>query len=173
MTKIKEAEEQELLQMIVCLLRAPPFLSKWSFAKSTVLQMTKIKGTEEQELLQIIIRMVRPSPFLCKWSFSKRTVLQMTQIKGTEEHGVLQMIIGMIWHPPCSSICLQMVVCKEDGFPDDQNQGDRGAGIVANDHPDGPASSVLLRSFTNGHLQRDDPPDDQHFSAQTDQRFRR
>ena len=56
MTKIKEAEEQELLQMIVCLLRAPPFLSKWSFAKSTVLQMTKIKGTEEQELLQIIIR---------------------------------------------------------------------------------------------------------------------
>ena len=43
---------------------------------------------------------------------------------------------------------------KEDGPPNDQNQGDGGAQIVANDHPYNPASSVLLRSFANDHLQR-------------------
>ena len=37
-----------------------------------------------------------------------------------------------------------MVICKEDGRPDDQNQGDGGSQIVANDHPDDPASSVPL-----------------------------
>ena len=31
---------------------------------------------------------------------------------------------------------------------------DRGARIVANDHPDDLASSVLFPSFANGHLQR-------------------
>ena len=31
---------------------------------------------------------------------------------------------------------------------------DGGARIAANDHPDDPVSSVLLRSFANGHLQR-------------------
>ena len=36
----------------------------------------------------------------------------------------------------------------------DQNRMDGGAWIVANDRLDDPASSVLLRSFTNGHLQR-------------------
>ena len=66
------------------------------------------------------------------------------------------MIIWMIWPPPSSSVPLQMVICKEDGFPDDQNQRDGGAQIVTNDHLDDPASSVLLRSFTNGH------PDDQN-----------
>ena len=50
----------------------------------------------------------------------------------------------MIWPPPCSSVPLQMVICKEDGRPDDQNQGDGGSQIVANDHPDDPASSVPL-----------------------------
>ena len=70
-------------------------------------------------------------PPLLQWSFKKRTVLQMTKIKGTEEHRLLQMIIWMIWPPLCSSVPLQMVICKEDG-----------------------------------------PPDDQHFSAQTDQRFK-
>ena len=44
---------------------------------------------------------------------------------------------------------------EEDGPPDDQNQGDGGAWIVANDHPDDLAYSVLLRSFENGHLQRE------------------
>ena len=34
---------------------------------------------------------------------------------------------------------------EEDGPPDDQNQGDGGAWIVANDHPDDPASSALLQ----------------------------
>ena len=53
-----------------------------------------------------------------------------------------------------SSVPLQMVIYKEDGPPDDQNQEDGGARIVANDHLDDPASSVLLRSFANGHLQR-------------------
>ena len=90
-----------------------------SFAKRTVLRMTKIKGTEEQELLQIILQRIRPAPFLCKCSFAKRTVLQMSKIKGTEEHGWLQMIIRMIRPPPYSSVPLQMVICKEDGPPDD------------------------------------------------------
>ena len=83
-----------------------------------------------------------------------RTLLRMTKIKRTEEHGVLQMIIWMILPPLCSSIPLQMVICKEDGSLDDQNQRDRGARIVANDHLDDPATSVLLRSFANDHLQR-------------------
>ena len=74
----------------------------------------------------------------------------MTKIKGTEEHGLLQMIIRMIRPPLCSSVPLQMVICKEDGSLDDQNQRDRGARIVANDHLDDPASSVLLCSFANG-----------------------
>ena len=49
---------------------------------------------------------------------------------------------------------LQMVIYKEDGPPDDQNKRDGGAKIVAKNHPDDPASSVLLDSFANGHLQR-------------------
>ena len=47
-----------------------------------------------------------------------------------------------------------MVIYNEEGPPDDQNQGGVGAQIIANDHPDDPAYSVLLRSFANGHLQR-------------------
>ena len=93
----------------------------------------------------------------------------------------------MIRPPPCSSVSLQMVICKEDDSPDDQNQGDGREGIVANDHQedlassvplqmvvckencpsdgqnqmdggarivanDHPVSSVLRRSFANGHL---------------------
>ena len=73
----------------------------------------------------------------------------MTNMKGTEEQGLLQMIIRMIRPPPCSSFPLQLVLCKEDGPPDNQNQGDGGARIIANDHPDDLASSVLLRSFAN------------------------
>ena len=38
-----------------------------------------------------------------------------------------------------------MVICKEDGSPDDQNQGDGGAGIVANDQPDDPVPSVPMQ----------------------------
>ena len=38
-----------------------------------------------------------------------------------------------------------MVICKEDGSLDDQNEGDGGAGIVANDHLEVPASSVPLQ----------------------------
>ena len=78
----------------------------------------------------------------------------MPKIKGMEEHGLLQIIIQMIWPPLCSFVPLQMVICKEDGSLDDQNQRDRGARIVANDHLDDPATSVLLRSFANDHLQR-------------------
>ena len=74
----------------------------------------------------------------------------MTKIKGIKEHGLLQMTIWMIRPPLCSSIPLQMVICKEDGSPDDQNQGDGGAQIVQNNHPDDPTSSVLFRSFANG-----------------------
>ena len=48
-------------------------------------------------------------------------VLQMTKIEGMEEHGLLQMTIWMIRPPLCSSVPLQMVICKEDGPPDDQN----------------------------------------------------
>ena len=106
--------------------------------------MIKIKGTEEQELLQMIIRMIQSPPYLCKWSLAKRTVLQMTKIKGTEEHGLLQMTIWIIQPPPCSSVPLQMGICKKDGSLDVQNQGDGGAGIVANYHLDDPA-------FANGH----------------------
>ena len=73
------------------------------------------------------------------------SVLQMTKIEGMEEHGLLQMTIWMIRPPLCSSVPLQIVICKEDGSLDDQNQVDGGAGIVANDHPDEPASSVPLQ----------------------------
>ena len=66
----------------------------------------------------------------------------MTKIKGAEEHRLLQMIIKMIWPPQCSSFPLQMVICKEDSSPYDESQGDRGAGIVANDHLEDLASSV-------------------------------
>ena len=55
-----------------------------------------------------------------------------------------------------------MVIYKEDGPPDDQNQGDGGARIVANDHPDDPASSVPLQMVfckedcpSDGQIQRD------------------
>ena len=73
--------------------------------------MTKIKGTEEQMIIW-------PSLFLRKWSFAKGTVLQMTKIKGMGENGFLQMTIWMI-QPPLFR--LQMVICKEDGPPDDQH----------------------------------------------------
>ena len=46
-----------------------------------------------------------------------------------------------------SSVPLQMVIYKEDGPPDDQNQGDGGAGIVSNDHPEDPATSLPLQMF--------------------------
>ena len=69
----------------------------------------------------------------------------MTKMKETEEHGLLQMIIRMIRPPPCSSVSLQMVICKEDDSPDDQNQGDGREGIVANDHQEDLASSVPLQ----------------------------
>ena len=65
----------------------------------------------------------------------------------------------MIWPPPCSSVPLQMVICKEDGSPDDQNEGDRGAGIVANDHLEVPASSVPLQMVV---CKEDCPLDDQN-----------
>ena len=59
MTKIKGTEEHGLLQMIIRMIRLPPFLCKWSFAKRTVLQMTKIKGTtEEHGLVQMTIWMI-------------------------------------------------------------------------------------------------------------------
>ena len=69
------------------------------------------------------------------------------------------MIIRMIWPPPCSSLPLQMVICKEDDSPDDQKQGDEGAGIVANDHPDDPVSSISLQMVT---CKEDCPPNDQN-----------
>jgi len=56
----------------------------------------------------------------------KRTVLRTTKIKGTEEQGLMLMIIRKIRPTPCSSVPLKMVVCKEDGPNDDQNQGDGG-----------------------------------------------
>ena len=84
-----------------------------------------------------------------------------------------------------------MVICKEDGSVDDQNQRDGGVMIVANDHLDDPASSVLLGFFARVICKEDGPPDDQRFlggfrtrpapsmedpqykiSAQTDQRLR-
>ena len=60
---------------------------------------------------------------------------------------------------PCSSVPRNKlprdnVPRKEDGSPDDQNQGDRGARIVANDHLDDPASYVPLILVIVGHLQK-------------------
>ena len=72
---------------------------------------------------------------------------------------MLQMIILMIRPPSCSSVTLQKIVCKEDGSPDDQNQGVGGAGIVANDHPDDPAYSVPLQKVG---CKEDCPLDDQN-----------
>ena len=69
----------------------------------------------------------------------------MTKIKWMEEHRLLQMTLWMIWPPLCSSVPLQMVICKEDGSLDDQNQGGGRAGIVANDHPEDLTSSVPLQ----------------------------
>ena len=83
---------------------------------------------------------------------SLRTMSLRTISLGTMSFGTIVLRYNI---PPCSSVPLQMVICKEDGSLDDQNQRDRGARIVANDHLDDPASSVLLRSFANGHLQRE------------------
>ena len=58
---------------------------------------------------------------------------------------MLQIIIWMIRPPLCFSVPLQMVICKEHGSPDHQNQGNGGARIVANDQPEDPASSVPLQ----------------------------
>ena len=69
------------------------------------------------------------------------------------------MIIQMIWPHPCSSVSLQMVICKEDGSPDDQNQGDGGKGIVANDHLEDLASSVPLQMVV---CKKDCPSDGQN-----------
>ena len=68
------------------------------------------------------------------------------------------MITLMIRPPPCFSIPLQIVICKKDDSPDDQNQGDGGLGIVANDHPDDLASSVPMQMVI---CKEDCPPDDQ------------
>ena len=83
-----------------------------------------------------------------------------------------------------------MVICKVDGSPDDQNQGDGGEGIIANDHPEDPASSVPLQMVvckeicpSDGQNQRDGAEirtrhapsmeDPQYkMPAKTDQRFR-
>ena len=46
-----------------------------------------------------------------------------------------------------------MVICKEDGSQDDLNHGNGGARILANDHPDDRASSVLLRSSVSAIFQ--------------------
>ena len=77
----------------------------------------------------------------------------MTKIKRMEEHGLLQLTIRMIQPPPFSSVPLQMVICKEDGSQDDLNHGNGGARILANDHPDDRASSVLLRSSVSAIFQ--------------------
>ena len=69
------------------------------------------------------------------------------------------MIIRMIWPPLCSSLPLQMVICKEDGSTDDQKQGDEGAGIVANDHLDDLVFSISLQMVT---CNEDCPPNDQN-----------
>ena len=71
----------------------------------------------------------------------------------------MQMIIRMIRPILCSSVPLQMVICKEDGSLDDQNEGDGGAGIVANDHLEVPASSVPLQMVV---CKEDCPLDDQN-----------
>ena len=76
----------------------------------------------------------------------------MTKINGTEEHGLLQVIIRMIRPPPCSSISLQMVICKRMVLRTTKIKGTEEHGLLH--YPDDPASSVLLRSFANGHLQR-------------------
>ena len=102
------------------------------------------------------IWMIRPPPcssISLQMVICKRMVLRTTKIKGTEEHGLLQMIIRMIRPPPCSSVPLQMVICKEDGSQDDLNHGNGGARILANDHPDDRASSVLLRSSVSAIFQ--------------------
>ena len=83
----------------------------------------------------------------------------MTKIKETEEQRSLQMIVRMIRHPSCSSVLLQMVICKKDGSADDHNQGDGGAGIVANYHPEDPACSIPLQMFV---CKEDCPSDDQN-----------
>ena len=80
MTEIKGMEEQELLQMIIQMIRPPPFLCKWSFAKRTVLQMTKIKGTEEQAGVVANDHLDDPASSVLLPSFAKRTVLRMTYI---------------------------------------------------------------------------------------------
>ena len=52
-----------------------------------------------------------------------------------------------------------MVIYKEDGPLDDQNQGDGGAGIVANDRLKDPASSVPLQMIV---FKEDCPSDGQN-----------
>ena len=60
----------------------------------------------------------------------------------------------MIRPPLCSAVPLQMVICKEDGSQDDQNQGDGVVGIATNFHLDDPAppcfSVPLQRGRSSG-----------------------
>ena len=81
--------------------------------------------------------------------------MSLTTIVPRDTCSLRQLFLATI--VPCdnySSVPLQMVVYKEDGPPDDKNQWDGGEGTVANDHLEDPATSVLFRSFANGHLQR-------------------
>ena len=100
---------------------------------ATVSLATSYLGT--MFLTTIVPRDNCSSQQLIPRSFTKRTFVRMTKIKGTVEHGLLQMIIHMIRPPLCSFVFLQMIICKEDGSQDDQNQGD---GVVENDHPENP-----------------------------------
>ena len=74
--------------------------------------------------------------------------MSLTTIVPRDNYSMRQLFLATIFpRNNYSSIPLQIVICKEDSPPDDQNQGDGEAGIVANYHPDDPA-------FANGHLQR-------------------
>ena len=124
MTKIKGTEEHGLLQMIIHMIWPP--LSSCSFVPLQMI-ICKEDGSQDDQNQgdggdgDVANDHPEDPPFLCKWSFAKRTVLQMAKIKGMEEHGLLQMTIWVIRPPLCSSIPLQMVICKEGGPPDDQH----------------------------------------------------
>ena len=89
------------------------------------------------------------------------TTMSLTTIFPRDNCSTRQLFLSTIFpHDNCSlrqlfkATIVPPFLCKGDCPSDDENQRNWGARIVANDHLDDPASSVLFRLFTNGHLQR-------------------
>ena len=88
---------------------------------------------------QLFLAKIIP-PFLYKWSLQRGQSSRWLKSRGQRSANYCKWSSG--W---CKLLRAPPFLCKESGSPDDQNQRDGGAGIVANDHLNDPASSVSLQ----------------------------